>query len=159
MTGDYRIGVDVGGTFTDCVLRRPDGTLAMDKVPTTPDDQSEGVLGGIARLADAEGLSVGDLLARTRTIVHGTTTADNSMIQMTGAATGLIVTRGFRDEIEFRRSTRRTSGIRRCRPPNRSPGAECAWKWTNDSPPRVRSTHHSTRSRCAKPRPDCAPSE
>jgi len=100
---DYRVGVDVGGTFTDCVLRRPDGTLAMDKVPTTQNDQSEGVLAGIARLADAEGLSVRDLLSRTRTIVHGTTTADNAMIQMTGAATGLIVTRGFRDEIEFRR--------------------------------------------------------
>lgn len=103
VTGDYRIGIDVGGTFTDCVLRRPDGTLAMDKVPTTPGDQSEGVLAGIARLAGAEGLSVGDLLSRTRTIVHGTTTADNAMIQMDGAATGLIVTRGFRDEIEFRR--------------------------------------------------------
>ena len=100
---DYRIGVDVGGTFTDCVLRRPDGTLAMDKVPTTQNDQSVGVLAGIARLAEAEGLSVAELLARTRTIVHGTTTADNAMIQMTGAATGLIVTRGFRDEIEFRR--------------------------------------------------------
>ena len=100
---EYRIGVDVGGTFTDCVLRRPDGTLAMEKVPTAPNDQSEGVLAGIARLADAEGLSVADLLSRTRTIVHGTTTADNAMIQMTGAATGLIVTRGFRDEIEFRR--------------------------------------------------------
>lgn len=85
------------------MLRRPDGTLAMDKVPTTQGDQSDGVLAGIARLAEAEGLPVGDLLARTRTIVHGTTTADNAMIQMNGAATGLIVTRGFRDEIEFRR--------------------------------------------------------
>ena len=102
-TVDYRIGVDVGGTFTDCVLRRPDGTLAMDKVPTTPHDQSQGVLAGIARLAEAENLTVGELLSRTRTIVHGTTTADNAMIQMTGAPTGLIVTRGFRDEIEFRR--------------------------------------------------------
>lgn len=101
--GDYRIGVDVGGTFTDCVLRRPDGTLVMDKVPTTPRDQSEGVLAGIVRLAEAEKISLQDLLARTRTIVHGTTTADNAMIQMSGAPTGLIVTRGFRDEIEFRR--------------------------------------------------------
>jgi N-methylhydantoinase A len=102
-TADYRIGVDVGGTFTDCVLRRPDGTLAMDKVPTTPRDQSEGVLAGIVRLAEAEAISVRELLSRTRTIVHGTTTADNAMIQMSGAPTGLIVTRGFRDEIEFRR--------------------------------------------------------
>jgi N-methylhydantoinase A len=103
LTGAYRIGIDVGGTFTDCVLRRPDGTLAMDKVPTTSNDQSEGVLAGLKLLADSEGLTVGDLLARTRTIVHGTTTADNTMIEMSGAPTGLIVTRGFRDEIEFRR--------------------------------------------------------
>ena len=103
MTGEYRIGVDVGGTFTDCVLRRLDGTVVMDKVPTTPHDQSVGVLSGVRRLAEREGVGLRDLLARTRTIVHGTTTADNTMIQMTGASTGLIVTRGFRDEIEFRR--------------------------------------------------------
>jgi N-methylhydantoinase A len=99
----YRIGVDVGGTFTDCVLRRPDGTLQMEKAPTTPADQSDGVLAGLALLAEGEGVTLAELLGRTRTIVHGTTTGDNTMIQMTGAPTGLIVTRGFRDEIEFRR--------------------------------------------------------
>jgi N-methylhydantoinase A len=103
MTPGYRIGVDVGGTFTDCVLLRPDGTVVMEKAPTTPHDQSEGVLAGLMQLAAGEGLPIGDLLARTRTIVHGTTTGDNTMIQMSGAPTGLIVTRGFRDEIEFRR--------------------------------------------------------
>jgi N-methylhydantoinase A len=100
----YRIGVDVGGTFTDCVLLRPDGTLVLEKSPTTPDDQSEGVLAGIARLAEAEGLAGADaLLAQCESIVHGTTAADNAMIQMSGAPTGLLVTEGFRDEIEFRR--------------------------------------------------------
>ena len=99
----YRIGVDVGGTFTDCVLRRLDGTLLLEKAPTTPHDQSEGVMAGIAQLAGAEGVSVGELLGRTRTIVHGTTTGDNTMIQMKGAPTGLLVTEGFRDEIEMRR--------------------------------------------------------
>lgn len=100
----YRIGVDVGGTFTDCVLLRPDGTLVVEKSPTTPEDQSEGVLNGIARLAEAEGLAdVPALLSQTEAIVHGTTAADNAMIQMTGAETGLLVTEGFRDEIEMRR--------------------------------------------------------
>ena len=99
----YRIGVDVGGTFTDCVLRRPDGSLVLEKAPTTPQDQSDGVLAGLAQLATLEGLELSELLAQTRTIVHGTTTGDNALIQMKGAPTGLIVTEGFRDEIEFRR--------------------------------------------------------
>ncbi len=99
----YRIGIDVGGTFTDVVARRPDGTLVVEKAPTTPDDQSRGVVDAIARIAEAEHLAVADLLARTEAIVHGTTTGDNTMIQMSGAPTGLLVTRGFRDEIEMRR--------------------------------------------------------
>ncbi len=99
----YRIGVDVGGTFTDLVLVRPDGSIALAKSPTTPDDQSRGVLDGIALLAAGEGLAPRALLGRTRAIVHGTTTADNTMIEMRGAVTGLITTAGHRDEIELRR--------------------------------------------------------
>jgi N-methylhydantoinase A len=99
----YRIGVDVGGTFTDCVLKRPDGTVLLEKAPTTPGDQSDGVVAALEQVAAAEGLSLSELLTQTQTIVHGTTTGDNTMIQMSGAPTGLLVTRGFRDEIEFRR--------------------------------------------------------
>ena len=99
----YRIGIDVGGTFTDLVLLRPDGTVSLEKSPTTPSDQSEGVFNGVAQLAEVEGIDLATLLERTHSIVHGTTTADNTMIQMKGAATGLLVTEGFRDEIEFRR--------------------------------------------------------
>jgi N-methylhydantoinase A len=99
----YRIGIDVGGTFTDCVLKRPDGSVLLEKAPTTPGDQSDGVIAGLEQLAAAEGLTLEELLSRTLTIVHGTTTGDNTMIQMTGAPTGLLVTSGFRDEIEFRR--------------------------------------------------------
>jgi len=95
-----RIGLDVGGTFTDCVLLFPDGDVVLEKTPTTPDDQSEGVLAGIARLAEAAGFAgAAALLAATTSIVHGTTTGDNTMIQMSGAAAGLLVTTGFRDEI------------------------------------------------------------
>ncbi|HEX5096741.1 MAG TPA: hydantoinase/oxoprolinase family protein, partial [Acidimicrobiia bacterium] len=104
MTLTYKLGIDVGGTFTDCVLLAPDGSLTLEKSPTTPHDQSEGVLAGIERLATAVGCaSARELLARTQSIVHGTTTGDNTMIQMAGAPTGLLVTEGFRDEIEFRR--------------------------------------------------------
>ena len=99
----YRIGVDVGGTFTDLVLAGRHGRLVLDKLPTTPHDQSEGVLGGIALLAAREGLSREALLAATDLVVHGTTTADNTMIEMSGATTGLITSEGHRDEIEIRR--------------------------------------------------------
>jgi N-methylhydantoinase A len=99
----YRIGVDVGGTFTDCALARPDGTVVLEKAPTTPEDQSVGVLAGLRQLAELEGVDLAELLAATRTIIHGTTTGDNALIEMNGAPTGLIVTEGFRDEIEMRR--------------------------------------------------------
>ena len=98
----FRIGVDVGGTFTDLVLVH-DGTITLDKHPTTPHDQSEGVLGGIRQLASRIGMPLADLLARTDMVVHGTTTADNTMIEMSGAVTGLVTSDGHRDEIEIRR--------------------------------------------------------
>ncbi len=99
-----RIGLDVGGTFTDCVAVRGDGTVVLEKAPTTPADQSDGVFDALTRLAAALGESdPRAVLCRTSTIVHGTTTADNALIQMRGAATGLLVTEGFRDEIELRR--------------------------------------------------------
>ncbi len=99
----YRIGIDVGGTFTELVLVRPDSSLHVDKTPTTPEDQSVGVMNGLERLAHHEGLSLRALLGATERIVHGTTTADNTMIQMSGARTGLITSDGHRDEIELRR--------------------------------------------------------
>lgn len=99
----YRIGIDVGGTFTDLVLVRPDGSIALAKSTTTPHDQSIGVLDGIAQLAAGEGMELSHLLRRTSSIIHGTTTADNTMIEMSGAVTGLITTQGHRDEIELRR--------------------------------------------------------
>lgn len=99
----FRIGVDVGGTFTDVVLARPDGTIRLDKTPTTPADQSEGVMDALRLLALAENVTLAELLDSTSTIVHGTTTGDNTLIEMTGAPTGLICSEGFRDEMDLRR--------------------------------------------------------
>ncbi len=99
----YRIGIDVGGTFTDFIVARPSGEVVLSKEPTTLEDQSVGVMNGLARLAANEGLSPRQLLEQTDRIVHGTTTADNTMIEMDGALTGLITTEGHRDEIEIRR--------------------------------------------------------
>jgi N-methylhydantoinase A len=99
----YRIGIDVGGTFTDFILVRPDGEVRLSKTPTTLEDQSLGVMRGIAELAAAEGLETRALLGDTALVVHGTTTADNTMIEMNGAVTGLVTTEGHRDEIDIRR--------------------------------------------------------
>ncbi len=99
----YRIGTDVGGTFTDFVLARPDRGSVQLKVPTTLEDQSVGVMNGIVALAVSEGLDARSLLEQTDLIVHGTTTADNTMIEMNGGVTGLLSTEGHRDEIEIRR--------------------------------------------------------
>jgi N-methylhydantoinase A len=99
----YRLGVDVGGTFTDLLCVTPDGAVVFDKTPTTVDDQSTGVMNGVAELAERFGLSVSELCNQLDILVHGTTTADNTMIEMNGAPTGLLVTEGHRDEIEMRR--------------------------------------------------------
>jgi N-methylhydantoinase A len=99
----HKIGVDVGGTFTDVVLAHPDGSIHLEKAPTTPADQSEGVLDALRLLAAAEGVTLGELLGSATTVVHGTTTGDNTLIEMTGAPTGLICSEGFRDEMDLRR--------------------------------------------------------
>jgi N-methylhydantoinase A len=99
----FRIGIDVGGTFTDFVLTRGQRDMVLFKSATTLDDQSQGVMNGIRALAEGEGLGLSELLEQTDLVVHGTTTADNTMIEMNGAVTGLITTAGHRDEIEIRR--------------------------------------------------------
>lgn len=99
----YRIGVDVGGTFTDLMCVTPQGEVVLDKTPSTLDDQSTGVMNGIAQLAQRFGMTSADFSAQLDIVVHGTTTGDNTMIEMNGAPTGLLVTEGHRDEIEMRR--------------------------------------------------------
>ena len=104
----FRIGIDIGGTFTDFALQSdaplPDGSqLLVDKTLSTPDDHSEAVMTGLARLAERLGVGLPVLLDRTDAIIHGTTIADNTLIQMNGAVTGLLTTEGFRDELELRR--------------------------------------------------------
>ncbi len=99
----YRLGVDVGGTFTDLLCVTPSGEVVLDKTPTTLDDQSTGVMNGIGQLATRFGVTEAGFCGALDILVHGTTTADNTMIEMNGAPTGLLVTEGHRDEIEMRR--------------------------------------------------------
>ena len=99
----YKIGIDVGGTFTDLVYIGEEGLINVVKTPTTPENQAKGVLLGIERIASRENISIEDLLKETDLIIHGTTVVTNTMLEFNGAKTGLIATRGFRDDIEIRR--------------------------------------------------------
>ena len=98
----YRVGIDIGGTFTDFALLKGEDVI-LHKNLSTPEDRSIGVMSGLEKLAQIEGLHVSDFLGQCDAIVHGTTIADNTLIEMNGALTGLITTAGFRDEMEYRR--------------------------------------------------------
>jgi N-methylhydantoinase A len=98
----WRLGIDIGGTFTDFALDQG-GELVLEKVLSTPADRSLAVMQGIEKLAAREGLALAAFLARLDAIVHGTTVADNTLIEGNGAVTGLVTTAGFRDELELRR--------------------------------------------------------
>src|SRR5437763_9661318 len=98
----YRIGIDVGGTFTDLVAIDPAGITTLAKVPSTPEDPSLGVLDGLAALADRLGLQRAALLGDTDRIVHGTTVATNALLEHKGARLALLTTEGHRDVIEMR---------------------------------------------------------
>ena len=97
-----RLGIDIGGTFTDFALDKG-GALVLEKVLSTPADRSLAVMQGIEKLAAREGNALRDFLAKLEAIVHGTTVADNTLIEGTGAVTGLLTSAGFRDELELRR--------------------------------------------------------
>ena len=102
-TPSLRIGVDVGGTFTDFVLvDEAEGRVLTGKRLTTPDDPGRAILDGIARLLDEAGRGIADV----RQVVHGTTLVTNTVIERKGARIGLVTTRGFRDSLEMGREMR-----------------------------------------------------
>jgi N-methylhydantoinase A len=98
----FRLGVDVGGTFTDLFLVGDDGagTQYRVKTPSTPADPSEGVLVGVRRICEESGVAVGDL----RNVLHGTTVATNAVLESKGARVGLVTTQGFAQILHLARS-------------------------------------------------------
>src|ERR1700689_4441054 len=98
----FTIGIDVGGTFTDIVVAGSDGRTIIAKATTTPADQSDGVLAGIALAALQLGVTPATLLGETSRIVHGTTVATNALLEGKTAPVGLLTTEGHRDVIEMR---------------------------------------------------------
>jgi N-methylhydantoinase A len=97
-----KIGIDVGGTFTDLVAVDDAGLSTLAKVASTPEDPSVGVMAGLDRLAEIFRLPRADLLAQIERIVHGTTVATNALLEHKGAKVGLLTTEGHRDVIEMR---------------------------------------------------------
>ncbi len=97
----YRLGVDVGGTFTDLlVIDEASGRTFRDKVPSTPHDPSEAVIAGARQLCDRAGIAPGDLAL----FLHGTTVATNAVLEHKIARVGLIVTEGYRHVLQIARS-------------------------------------------------------
>ena len=96
----FRLGVDIGGTFTDLVLLgETSGRLEVLKVPSVPRDPAAAVLAGAQALLARTGVDAGSISL----FIHGTTLAVNTLLQRSGDPVGLIVTRGFRDLLELRR--------------------------------------------------------
>ena len=91
MSAEYLIGVDTGGTFTDCVVLDNDGRIVTAKAPSTPPNFAQGVVDAVARAGEAlGGLSARDVLARTQFFGHGTTVGTNTLLTRSGARVGLI---------------------------------------------------------------------
>ena len=99
----YRVGVDVGGTFTDLIAHDAGGVLHSAKVPSLPGEQWRGVLDALA--------SLGVEPASIRAFVHGTTIATNALLERKGATTGLVTTEGFRDLLEIGKGRRLIGGL------------------------------------------------
>ena len=98
-SSQLRVGVDIGGTFTDLVFVTPDGLLHKRKVPSTPGDYSRAIVDGIVAFCkelNTPGSAIGD-------VVHATTVATNAILERKGAQTALLTTEGFRDVLELRR--------------------------------------------------------
>src|SRR3954451_23019209 len=95
------LGVDVGGTFTDAVLA-VGGRLVTAKAPTTPEDQSEGVLNAVTAVLERAGEDASDV----EEFAHGTTAATNALLEGEGAKTVFVATEGFEDIVELARQAR-----------------------------------------------------
>ena len=98
----YRIGIDIGGTFTDFAAVDDAGRVVIAKSASTPQDPSDGLLEGLTVLAGELGIDRATLLAQTERIVHGTTAATNALLERKGASVALLTTEGHRDVIEMR---------------------------------------------------------
>lgn len=108
--GGFSVGVDIGGTFTDCAVIGPDGEYWTGKVATTPDALSVGFFDAVAAAADTMGLDCAGLLGRATRVAHGTTAGINTLVTRTGADVGLIATAGHGDALRIMDNSGRVTG-------------------------------------------------
>ena len=113
----FRVGIDIGGTFTDCVVQKPDGATIIVKSPSTPGDFAQGFMNALKVAAERFELGLADFLGRVDMIVHGTTVSTNALVTRRTAPTGLIATRGHPDVLTLREAPRKK-----------------AWDWRLDYP-------------------------
>ena len=111
---NYNIGVDIGGTFTDCVVVDEGGALTIGKALSTPDNFANGVVNAVRDAAQNLGMAEEALLASTNLFFHGTTVGDNTLLTRSGAKTGLITTWATVSAVTSWFPTTPNSGERRC---------------------------------------------
>ena len=102
----FLVGVDIGGTFTDCVAMGPDGSITATKAPSTPGNFAQGMLAALRIAGERRGLSFEKFCRQIEVLTHGTTVGTNTLIQRKGARVGLITTRGHEDAIHIMRGSR-----------------------------------------------------
>ena len=107
----YFCGIDTGGTFTDCAVIDETGSITIAKRPSTPEDYSAGLFDALQACADRIGIRLETLLENTEHFFLGTTVGTNALLQMKGAKTGLITTRGHKDCLAIMRSAGRSAGL------------------------------------------------
>ena len=95
---EFRVGVDIGGTFTDIVFMNADGRVLTKKVASSVDNYARAIVESVAEMFEEFGLTGADVTE----VLHGTTIASNAILELAGAKTGLITTKGFRDVLEIR---------------------------------------------------------
>ncbi len=101
-----KVGIDVGGTFTDFLVSREGKEPRIFKVLSTPEDPSIGLINGLTEIAKDAGISITEFARSIDTVVHGTTVTTNAVLTRNGARTGLLTTHGVRDALEMRRGVR-----------------------------------------------------
>src|SRR5512138_1234643 len=106
----YLVGIDIGGTFTDCAIVDRAGKLLTTKVPSTPPDFARGMMDALGAGAEALGITLDDFCRDIAFLSHGTTVGTNTIIQKRGAKVGLITTKGHEDAIHIMRGSRGYGG-------------------------------------------------